>query len=133
MQIEVIRNRRLKTCTIGEMYIDGEFFCYTLEDVVRESKIKHETAIPAGKYRVIINYSVRFRKLMPLLLDVPNFGGIRIHAGNTHLNTSGCILVGFVVSSEKILESRKAYDELYQRMRAVQAEMEIWITIREDF
>lgn len=133
MQIEVIRNRRLKTCTIGEMYIDGEFFCYTLEDVVREAKIKHETAIPAGRYRVIINYSVRFRKLMPLLLNVPNFEGIRIHAGNTHLNTSGCILVGFVVGAEKILESKKAFDELYQRLRAVQAEKDIWITIREDF
>jgi hypothetical protein len=82
------------TCTIGKMYIDGIDTCYTLEDVVREEKIYGETAIPTGTYKVIINFSNRFQQLMPLLLDVPEFEGVRIHPGNTDKDTHGCILVG---------------------------------------
>lgn len=80
---------------IGAMHIDGEFFCWTLEDEKRADgvKVKHKTAIPTGKYEVIVNRSNRFKRQMPLLLKVPMFEGIRIHGGNTSKNTSGCILV----------------------------------------
>jgi hypothetical protein len=64
---------------IGKLYIDGAYFCDTLEDIPREIKKLHETCIPVGTYKVILNMSNRFQKIMPLLLDVPNFEGIRIH------------------------------------------------------
>lgn len=80
--------------TIGELYINNELFCYTLEDAVRPEKIYGKTAIPKGEYDVIINMSNRFKKLMPLLLKVPNYEGVRIHSGNTHLDTDGCIILG---------------------------------------
>ena len=84
--------------TIGKLYIDGKYFCDTLEDQVRdlakERKIPGRTAIPAGVYEVIVNISPRFRRKLPRLLDVPGFDGILIHRGNTAEDTSGCILVG---------------------------------------
>ena len=80
--------------TIGKLYINGEYFCDTLEDAVRDKKIKHETAIPTGEYEIIMYNSPRFKRLLPLLKDVPNFAGILIHRGNTIEDTSGCILVG---------------------------------------
>jgi hypothetical protein len=104
--------------TIGELLIDGEWFCWTLEDRVRAQKIKHETAIPAGEYIVEINLSARFKERMPLLLNVPQFSGIRIHPGNDHADTSGCILVGFSRTGSRIAQSRAAFDELMHRMEA---------------
>ena len=80
--------------TIGRLYIDGQYFCDTLEDTVREKKIMHKTAIPEGTYEVIVNRSPKFKRDLPRLLNVPNFEGILIHRGNTPNDTSGCILVG---------------------------------------
>ena len=80
--------------TIGDLYVNNVLTCYTLEDAVRLSKIKGITAIPKGKYKVILNMSNRFKMILPLLINVPNYEGVRIHAGNTHANTEGCILVG---------------------------------------
>lgn len=91
--------------TIGELYIEGEYFCDTLEDTVREKKIAGKTAIPYGKYEVIVNRSPRFKRELPLLLDVPNFTGIRIHRGNDAEDTSGCILVGENKVKGKVINS----------------------------
>jgi hypothetical protein len=113
MKLKLVRDSSTDDTTIGNLYIEREWFCFTLEDKVREKKIYGETAIPAGTYKVVITWSPRFKRQLPLLVDVPGFDGIRIHPGNTHKNTEGCILVGEEVQGEYLLRSRAAFDRLY--------------------
>lgn len=105
------------TYTIGKMYINGTYVCDTLEDVIREVKIKHKTAIPYGTYPVKNTYSPHFKKVLPELFDVPNFSAIRIHAGNTEADTSGCILVGTYDGDRAIKSSRIALDKVLNLLR----------------
>lgn len=105
MKITVKREFFSDTETLGSMYVNDKFFCYTLEDYDRKlkqnqssteiayKKIYGKTAIASGDYRVILSISNRFKRLMPEVLNVKGFAGIRIHGGNTHENTDGCILV----------------------------------------
>jgi hypothetical protein len=118
MTITVKRLYKTKTSTIGELLIDGVFECFTLEDIERDVKVKSETAIPKGTYKVIINQSNRFKRLLPLLINVPNFEGVRIHSGNSNHDTEGCILVGQTMSKDFIGQSRKAFDKLFKKMQA---------------
>src|SRR5688572_21841057 len=108
-----------ETCTIGELSINGTFECWTLEDVVRADgiKIAGETAIPAGTYTIEISQSPRFGRLMPLLVNVNGFVGIRIHWGNDPGDTDGCILVGRQRAHRRILESRAAFDILFAKLQ----------------
>ena len=117
MKIKINRLYKTENSTIGELLIDGKFECFTLEDKERDVKIKGETAIPRGTYKVIINQSNRFKRLLPLLIDVDNFEGVRIHAGNTNHDTEGCILVGQTRSKDYISKSRKAYEILFAKMK----------------
>lgn len=102
MDILVQRDTSTDEATTGKMFINGDFFCYTLEDVVREIpgqpvanwKIPGKTAIPSGKYKVSVTYSPHFNRDMPLIVNVPDYEGVRIHSGNTAADTEGCILVG---------------------------------------
>lgn len=94
MIITIKRTNKLRACIIGELYIDGSLFCYTLEDVERTVKVAGKTCIPTGTYFVIVDYSSHFQKELPHILNVPNFEGIRIHGGNTDADTFGCILIG---------------------------------------
>lgn len=128
MIIEVRRHPTVKDTTIGEMWIDGKFECYTLEDAIRKEKVYGMTAIPAGTYKVVINMSNRFKRLLPLLIDVPGFEGVRIHPGNSHLNTEGCILVGQSVRPDLqwVFNSKVAFEALFKKMQATK---EINITI----
>lgn len=110
--------------TIGSMFLNDTYFCDTLEDVVRdhnkdgvlngpnENKVNGKTAIPYGEYKVIVNESPRFKRRLPRLLDVPHFDGILIHRGNTHEDTSGCILVGENKVKGKVINSAKYELEL---------------------
>lgn len=84
MKITVKRTFKGEKYTIGHMYLDGKYFCDTLEDVVRPdgTKVYGQTAIPAGKYPCQLTYSPRFKKILPHIMNVPNFEGVRIHAGN---------------------------------------------------
>lgn len=121
MKIVVRRLHHSDTTTIGEMQVDGVFQCYTCEDIERELKVPGKTAIPKGTYDVIINMSNRFKRLMPLLQNVPNFSGVRIHPGNTAEDTEGCILVGRTRNIKNgtiytVGESRKAYTKLFEKM-----------------
>jgi hypothetical protein len=103
--------------TIGSLSIDGVFFCHTLEDPVRDEKIYGKTAIPTGTYKVVITMSPRFKRELPLLLDVPNYQGVRIHPGNTADDTEGCILVGNLLKDDFITNSRKTFNSLLERMK----------------
>jgi len=117
MKLTLKRLTRTNLSTIGELYIDGKFECYTLEDVERDIKIKCETAIKKGTYKVILSMSNRFKKVMPLLLNVPEFEGIRIHSGNTNHDTEGCILVGKTRSTDFIGGSRTAFASLMGKLQ----------------
>lgn len=99
--------------TLGELWFQDKLICYTLEDPIRPFKIKHKTAIPYGTYRLKITFSQRFQRLMPLLLNVPDFVGIRIHKGNTTEDTSGCILVGKEIDGKTIKYSIPAFTEVF--------------------
>lgn len=109
MELFVIRKFFKETYTIGRFYCENMFLCSTLEDRIRdlhdrnhdgdfddedEGKIYGMTAIPCGRYEVIVNYSQKLKRTLPLLLNVPGFTGIRIHAGRNERHTEGCILVG---------------------------------------
>jgi hypothetical protein len=117
MKIQVTRFIFGDKATIGRLSVDGKFFCYTLEDKVRpptEPKVFGETAIPYGTYPLTITYSPHFGRNLPLLGDVPNFSGVRIHPGNTPADTEGCILVGLEHTDNAIQESRDAFAALYE-------------------
>ncbi len=113
MKLQLTRKTYTKNSTIGDLEADGKFQCFTLEDPVRPAKIAGTTAIPAGTYNVLITWSNKFKKDMPLLDDVPGFEGIRIHSGNTAADTLGCVLVGKSKATDSIASSRIAYDELF--------------------
>lgn len=132
MKIEVIRNQLTSSSTIGSLYVNGMWECYTLEDVVRKGpKIHGQTAIPEGTYGVKITFSNRFKRDLPLLADVPGFEGIRIHPGNGPENTEGCLLVGRAKSIDRIYNSRDAFDVLYSKILAAWVNHEpIEITVK---
>ena len=98
MKLTLTRTECGKKATLGELKIDGEHECWIIEDQDRQlennpdAKVYGETCIPRGTYKVIITFSNRFQKELPLLVDVPGFSGIRIHGGNTHLDSHGCLL-----------------------------------------
>lgn len=109
--------------TVGKLYINDEYFCDTLEDRVvdinkngvfdgKEMKVYGQSAIPYGTYQVVYNYSPRFKRKLPRLMNVPHFEGILIHPGNTPADTSGCILVGRNTSVGRLSESRLASEQL---------------------
>lgn len=132
MTIRIIVKRIAKkdTYTIGKMYINGEYFCDTLEDKDRGlsdnqslayitlKKIWGETAIPIGTYKVILNYSNKFKKIMPLLLGVKGYEGIRIHNGQNESHTQGCILVGENKIKGQLINSRATFDKLMAILNA---------------
>lgn len=108
MKLTLKRNFKGSDYTIGKLYIDGHYFCDTLEDTVRPTgkKIAGKTAIPAGDYKVVKSYSPRFKKILPEILNVPGFTGVRIHAGNTAKDTDGCLLLGLNKTKGTVLDSQ---------------------------
>ena len=128
MKLALIRKYKKDKYCIGKLYIDGEYFCDTLEDKDRgltdnmtvseisKIKVKKETAIPTGTYKVTITYSNRFKKNMPLINNVKGFEGIRIHSGNTDKDTEGCILVGQNKVIGQVINSQATYKVLYNKL-----------------
>jgi hypothetical protein len=134
MLLEVKRLYKKDTYTIGVLMVDGEKFSDTLEDKVRdlksEKKVYGETAIPAGKYKVVMSMSSKFKRVMPYLENVPQFTGIMIHPGNTIKDTLGCILVGENKKKGQLVNSRKYSDELNKRINeAIERKEQVWIEV----
>jgi hypothetical protein len=103
--------------TLGRLYIDGKFYCYTLEDEKREVKVKGDTRIPEGTYKVVFYDSPSHGKESLLIKDVPNFQYILIHPGNTEDDTMGCLLPGLRIGSlngkRAVLDSKTAFKKIY--------------------
>jgi len=127
MKITLTRLNYTNESTGGVMCLGDRFFAYTLEDRLHDGpKEFGRTAIPAGRYRLVINMSERFKKRMPLLLGVPGFSGVRIHGGNTAADTLGCILVAEKrVNADRIMSSLSA--RLVELLEAEDGQHEIEI------
>ncbi len=119
MRMEVIRLQLDSDVTIGKLLIDGMFECWTCEDTVREPgvKVPGKTAIPYGIYDVAITFSPHFGRMLPILRDVPGFEGIRIHPGNTALDTEGCLLVGQDRLPKGVGRSKIAFEMLEEKIQ----------------
>ena len=125
MRLTLMRIANKPTYCIGKLYIDGVYFCDVLEDTDRglkdemseeeilSKKVNGETAIPTGIYPITLTYSPKYKKTMPLVNNVKGYSGIRIHSGNTHKDTEGCLLVGKNKEVGKVLYSRVTYNALY--------------------
>lgn len=129
MKLRVERRVKGDAYTIGTLYVNGERFCDTLEDKVRdlagdEAKVPGKTAIPEGRYKVIVNRSPKFGRDLPRLLDVPQFEGVLIHRGNTDKDSSGCILVGENKVKGKVINSTPYEEKLVALCKAALAEGE---------
>jgi hypothetical protein len=128
------------TYTIGKLYVDGNYFSDTIEDVdrhlddsmseeeIKKKKVYGETAIPYGTYKVSITYSPKFKKNLPLVEGVKGFEGIRIHSGNTAKDSLGCIIVGKNKKVGMVLDSRATMEKL---MKVLNTKENIWLIIRK--
>lgn len=112
LQLQLKRIYPTDNYTVGHLYVNGVYFSDTLEDPVREKKIRGDTCIPYGTYEITYNRSPKFKRDLPRLLDVPGFEGVLIHPGNTVKDTEGCILVGFNDEKGKLSRSRVTSDTL---------------------
>ncbi len=138
MELRVKRRFKGEAYTIGSLYVDGVYFCDTLEDKVRdinndgdlldagEQKVYGETAIPVGVFEVKMVRSPRFKRILPRLIDVPHFEGVLIHAGNDAGDSAGCILLGENKIKGKVVNSRVYENKL---VALLQNETDIKITI----
>ena len=139
MKILVKRIAKKDTYTIGKMYIDGKYFCDTLEDkdrgltqttplsIIKTKKVSGQTAIPTGTYKVIVSKSPKFGRMLPRLLDVPGFDGILIHRGNTDKDSSGCLLVGENKVVGKVINSTGYESKLVNLLQSTREPIEISI------
>jgi len=140
MELKVIRKDFTSKTTIGELYINDVFFCYTLEDVdrgltqdmskkdIESKKVYGKTAIPYGRYEVVMSWSNKFKCVMPLVNNVPGYLGIRIHKGNSEVDTLGCLLVGMKKGIDKITNSTDAFNRLYAMLQDACSKGKVWIT-----
>jgi hypothetical protein len=140
MELKVIRKEFTSKTTIGELYINDVFFCYTLEDVdrgltqdmskkdIEAKKVYGKTAIPYGRYEIIMSWSNKFKCVMPLVNGVVGYTGIRIHKGNSEVDTLGCLLVGMKKGVDKITNSTQAFDRLFVLLQEACGKGKVWIT-----
>jgi len=129
MRLTLKRIANRKDYCIGKLYINGKYFCDTLEDVdrglddsmtedeIKQLKVKTQTAIPVGIYTVLLTYSPKYKKVMPLINNVKGYSGIRIHSGNSSKDTEGCLLVGKNTVVGRLTDSRNTFNALFKRLQ----------------
>jgi len=144
MELKIVRSEFQDDRTLGKLYIDDVFFSYVLEDTdrgltvdssretIKRTKVAKKTCIPYGRYRVILSYSTKLKRYLPLILDVPEWRGIRIHKGSGPEWSSGCPLVGFNRKGSKLSKIVEAENELIERLDAVNHSQAIYITIEKE-
>ena len=141
MKLTLKRIALRSTYTIGRLYVDGNYFCDTLEDAVRdlnkngkfdngEKKVYAKTAIPYGTYEIKWTYSPRFKKYTPQLMNVPSFEGIRIHSGNSSTDTEGCLLLGENKKVGMVLNSRATINKFYPLIKKACSKGKVTIEIK---
>jgi len=141
MELLLDRKYRKEKYTIGNLYINGSYFCSTLEDPDRdlnkngkfdngEKKIYGETAIPNGRYLVILSYSSKFKRILPEIINVNSFSGVRMHRGNTVKDTNGCPLVGENKVVGGLINSAYWEKKLIAELKKVKEDERIWITVK---
>lgn len=128
MKLKVVREFKNDVCTIGSLFINDVFFCYTLEDkdrglkqsdtllFIQAKKIFGLTAIPSGFYKLTVNQSPKFKRMLPRILDIKGFSGVLLHRGNSANDSLGCILLGYKKGENSIFESTKAETDLVNRL-----------------
>lgn len=142
MEIRIDRAWKKDGYTISRLFLDGERVCEALEDTdrglrqdmpieeIRKRKVYGRTAIPSGRYRVIMSLSPKFGKVLPEVLDVPGFTGIRIHPGNVPGDTAGCVLPGRNTEKGKVLQSAKYTAIVIDRINAaIRKGEDVWLKI----
>jgi hypothetical protein len=128
MKLKVVRETKTDISTIGSLFINDVFFCYTLEDkdrglkqsdsllFIQAKKIFGLTAIPSGFYKLTVNQSPKFKRMLPRILDIKGFSGVLLHRGNSANDSLGCILLGYKKGDNSIFESTKAETDLVNRL-----------------
>ena len=144
MELELKRSQGVLTekSSISKLYVDGKYECYILEDKdrglldsmsiaeIESHKVFGETAIPKGRYQIVITESQRFKRKLPLLLNVKGYEGIRIHTGNVAADTHGCLLPCTVISKDFGGKSTQAFNNLYTKIEtALNNNQKVYITI----
>jgi len=129
IKLKLIRDTFTDNTTIGKLYVNGEYFCETLEDKDRglhqdlpteentRLKVYGETCIPYGKYQVIVTPSVRLKRTLPLLVNVEGFQGIRIHKGNSKKDTLGCIILGTTRGVDAVYQSTVQEEKIVKLLK----------------
>lgn len=135
MELKLNRIFLGSSATIGELLVNDKHLCDTLEDRVRPEgeKVYGKTAIPEGKYEIELTHSPRFKKILPEILNVPNFSGIRIHTGNSSKDTEGCIIVGTWDGEKEdwVGSSKIAFDKLMSLLEeATNNKEKVTITVK---
>jgi len=143
MEIRVKRTDFTDESTIGELYINDKLSMYTLEDLdrglkdempiegIKALKVHSLTAIPTGRYQLVMSFSNRFQKYLPEILNVKGFAGIRMHTGNKAADSEGCILVGKTKTKNFISGSKVAFEGLLREIQRVEKKEKIYITVEK--
>lgn len=141
MELRLVRNVKTEHSTIGVLYVNNDVECLILEDVdrgldsemelsyIEKAKVYGKTAIPTGRYEIAITFSNKFQKYLPLIMNVKAFDGIRIHSGNSEVDTLGCLLTGTTQGNDFVGGSRAAFSKLFAKLKAVEKKEKIYITI----
>lgn len=138
MELKLERKFLHNDCTEGNLYIDDKWFCHVIEDKVRAKagmwnkilKVYAETAIPYGRYPVMVTWSNRFNRQLTGIFNVPDFEGIRIHNGTTAKSSAGCLIVSFSTAGNNAVSPDKAaMNELCGIVSEAQKKAKVWITI----